>query len=796
MAVDILNLGFKVDTSQVKTASKDLDKLSASVKKTDESLAGMTASSKTANTNTENLIGTFGRLGKGLAYIQVAKEFVGIMDEHTKYIAQLKIATNSTAEFNQALSKSQEIAAIAQTSVASIATVYARFANALKETNVSQEKVGLIAENVALGLKVSGANAGETATAMLQLSQAFGSGVLAGDEFKAMSENAPPLMRALAESMGVPVGQLKALAAEGKITAQVLTKAFSDTTLNEKLKKQAEQVKTVGGSFTNLIEQIKLSITSFDGAGATVNLFTSAVDGLTSALAILSGTKDIDIKVNVQFPNYEAYRKRMDEINRDLGNTGSKSSNILPQGSSMNDPLPRINIGKIGDVNEAFNKLKADFVAWQKVEPFKDATQKSLEYAKNLKMVSEAERMGILSTQEATRYRAQFKKEMDDAGKAGRESNESIQKTNRELLTSIEELVSGQRTEIQVLQDKLDHNKKITKSNRELAQSNLDLAKSLDFEAADRAAFDQGLQNESEIFDENFKQNQDYAEKMSANYTSMSEMLQKENEDLNASLIVNDRERAAEQLRIEHDRKVQMIQSMTDQSDEQDDLLAREMENYRLRNQELQSSQSIVKDLGLTFTSAFEDAVVAGNKLSDVLQSLLQDILKLVTRQLITNPLMGAIGGALQNILPASMGGYSPLPDFVPAYAGATASANGNVMTPNGAMKLNNYAKGGIATSPQVSIFGEGRMNEAYVPLPDGRSIPVSMKGGGSNVQVVVNNNTPAQATTNETVDSRGNRRIEVTISELVAGEIKRNGSSANTAIKNTFNTTPTLIGR
>jgi hypothetical protein len=274
----------------------------------------------------------------------------------------------------------------------------------------------------------------------------------------------------------------------------------------------------------------------------------------------------------------------------------------------------------------------------------------------------------------------------------------------------------------------------------------------------------------------------------------MSDEITKENEDLNARLITNDRDRAVEQLRIEHERKTKMIQMSTEQGDAQDDLLAREMENYRLRNQELQLSQSLVKDLGLTFSSAFEDAVVAGNKLSDVLQSLLQDILKLVTRQLITNPLMGAIGGALQNILPASMGGYTALPDTSANYF--SASANGNVMTPNGPAKLNTYANGGIATSPQVSLFGEGRMNEAYVPLPDGRSIPVSMKGGGSNVQVVVNNNTPAQATTNETIDSRGNRRIEVTISEMVAGEIKRNGSIANSAIKNTFNTQPVLIGR
>lgn len=58
----------------------------------------------------------------------------------------------------------------------------------------------------------------------------------------------------------------------------------------------------------------------------------------------------------------------------------------------------------------------------------------------------------------------------------------------------------------------------------------------------------------------------------------------------------------------------------------------------------------------------------------------------------------------------------------------ATWSANGNIMTSRGPLALNYYEKGGIATSPQLSIFGEGRLPEAYVPLPDGRSIPVTMK--------------------------------------------------------------------
>ena len=61
-------------------------------------------------------------------------------------------------------------------------------------------------------------------------------------------------------------------------------------------------------------------------------------------------------------------------------------------------------------------------------------------------------------------------------------------------------------------------------------------------------------------------------------------------------------------------------------------------------------------------------------------------------------------------------------------------------MTDRGPVPLKKYASGGIATSPQLAIFGEGRMPEAYVPLPDGRRIPVAMQsGGGGNVSVNVN---------------------------------------------------------
>ena len=96
--------------------------------------------------------------------------------------------------------------------------------------------------------------------------------------------------------------------------------------------------------------------------------------------------------------------------------------------------------------------------------------------------------------------------------------------------------------------------------------------------------------------------------------------------------------------------------------------------------------------------------------------------------------------------------------------------ANGGIMTPNGSLPLPSlsqlplkmYSNGGIANSPQLALFGEGKMNEAYVPLPDGRTIPVTMtsKGGGGNgaitIQINVDNSGGVTSTKQGTDKSSG----------------------------------------
>ena len=133
-----------------------------------------------------------------------------------------------------------------------------------------------------------------------------------------------------------------------------------------------------------------------------------------------------------------------------------------------------------------------------------------------------------------------------------------------------------------------------------------------------------------------------------------------------------------------------------------------------------------------SFVDAIVDGVAEGKfAFADFAKAVLKDLLKILLRALIVRAVLAVIGGG---------GGVEEVlaPDFVgpPALL-----AKGGIFGSDGLSPLNRYARGGIATKPQIAIFGEGDKNEAFVPLPDGRSIPVSLggNGGGSPPDVTVN---------------------------------------------------------
>lgn len=122
---------------------------------------------------------------------------------------------------------------------------------------------------------------------------------------------------------------------------------------------------------------------------------------------------------------------------------------------------------------------------------------------------------------------------------------------------------------------------------------------------------------------------------------------------------------------------------------------------------------------------------------------------------------------------------------------------------------LRTFAKGGMFTNSIVSeptLFkfarGAGLMGEAgpeaIMPLKrdSNGNLGVRAGGGGSKVDVVVNNYSNQQAKTKETVDSRGNRRIEVIVGDMVAGELNRVGSTTQQAMTASYGTSPLLARR
>lgn len=106
--------------------------------------------------------------------------------------------------------------------------------------------------------------------------------------------------------------------------------------------------------------------------------------------------------------------------------------------------------------------------------------------------------------------------------------------------------------------------------------------------------------------------------------------------------------------------------------------------------------------------------------------------------------------------------------------------ANGGVMTANGPLQLQTYSRGGIANSPQLALYGEGRRPEAYVPLPDGRTIPVTMRGGGGGnaVNTTINVNVEGGAGGGP----EGDKVLAQTIANVIDKKI---GERLQTAVSN-----------
>lgn len=226
----------------------------------------------------------------GIAAIAAATvATVKMADAYTVLQNKLQNVTTSQGQVIVLSERLYEIADRTRTPVNEVATSFTRFDRALNILGKSQEDTLRMTETINKALIVSGATASESASALLQLSQAFNSNKLQGEEFRAIAENMPIALDAISKATGRPINELKKMSSEGKITAEVLYRAFEivGQTIDEKFGKT---VPTVSQAFTVLKNNIGQAIGVFNNAtGATAGLATAIISIST---AIRNFTKE------------------------------------------------------------------------------------------------------------------------------------------------------------------------------------------------------------------------------------------------------------------------------------------------------------------------------------------------------------------------------------------------------------------------------------------------------------------------------------------------------------------------
>lgn len=188
-----------------------------------------------------------GAIGVGLG----VRELVEVADQYKNLEARLKLAVASQEEFNRAGAALFEIAQKNRAPLAETVTLYARLAPSVQALGRSQADVLAATEAIGQAVSLSGASSEAAAGALMQLGQAFASGQLRGEEFNSVIEQTPRLAQAIADGMGVPLGALRALAQEGKITSE----AVLDALLKERARLAEEYASlpdTVSGALTRL----------------------------------------------------------------------------------------------------------------------------------------------------------------------------------------------------------------------------------------------------------------------------------------------------------------------------------------------------------------------------------------------------------------------------------------------------------------------------------------------------------------------------------------------------------------
>jgi tape measure domain-containing protein len=210
----------------------------------------------------------------------VTRGLINLSDGYTQLQNRLRLVTDSQTELLALQTRLGAISADTRTDLQANADLYLRLFNATRDLGTSQEDLLGLVTTLNQAFRIQGGTTQEVAAVLTQLGQGLASGQLAGDELRSVLEGSTAVARALADELGVGVGELRDLGAEGKITAQVVIDALggaADSIEQDFARTNA----TIGESFSSLTSQVGRFIGTLE-----------ALDG-TSIATIIEGLADV-----------------------------------------------------------------------------------------------------------------------------------------------------------------------------------------------------------------------------------------------------------------------------------------------------------------------------------------------------------------------------------------------------------------------------------------------------------------------------------------------------------------------
>jgi tape measure domain-containing protein len=229
-----------VDNMDVSAANAAYNQLSSTVASTERYIRdnadaqGNLNQQIQAGVNTSNeLVDTVKRLALAYLSMQSVQKVLDVSDELAMTTARLNTMNQAFNEINGTATETDTIvkqiyasAQNARGSFGDMAAVVAKFGNNARDAFASQDEVIAFANLIQKQMTIAGASTQEASNAMLQLSQALGSGVLRGDELNSIFEQAPNLIQSIADYLDVPIGKIREMAQDGQLTADTVKAAI------------------------------------------------------------------------------------------------------------------------------------------------------------------------------------------------------------------------------------------------------------------------------------------------------------------------------------------------------------------------------------------------------------------------------------------------------------------------------------------------------------------------------------------------------------------------------------------